>query len=162
MVPGTPYDSARVDVLLSERVIVRSDGQRVWRLKNGDVEIGHLRENGQIIATELRVPLSDKLELIREAVEEGAALATAAEARIVDPQLGRALSANDSTAVADQFMRTSRYAGEMMGVSEAVAASYAAQPEGMPAGVKVLIGIIGGLILLYVLSESLIGKLGGG
>jgi hypothetical protein len=59
-------------------------------------------------------------------------------------------------------MRTSRYAGEMMGVSEAVAASYAAQPEGIPAGVKVLIGIIGGLILLYVLSESLIGKLGGG
>jgi hypothetical protein len=162
MVPGTPYDSARVDALLTERgATARPDGMRVWRLKHGDVEVGELRENGQVVATELRVPLSDKLELIREAVEEGATLAQAAEARLVDPQLGRPLSANESGASADQFLRTARYAGEMMGLSEAVAASYAAQPEGLPAGAKVLIGIVAALLGLYFLVDVLLSRLGG-
>ncbi len=76
MVPGTPYDSARVDALLTERgAAARPDGVRVWRLKHGDVEVGELREGGQLVATELRVPLSDKMDLVREVVEEGATLA---------------------------------------------------------------------------------------
>jgi len=162
MVPGTPYDSTRVDALLQERgAFARSDGQRVWRLKSGDVEVGELREGGQLIATELRIPLSDKLDLVREVVEEGATLAAAAEVRLIDPQLGRALTANDSGAVADQFLRTARYAGEMMGVSEAVAASYAPPPEGMPVGFKVLLVIGGGFFLLYLLVNSLLSNLGG-
>jgi hypothetical protein len=161
MVPGTPYDSARVDVLLAEKgTIVLPSGLRVWRLKNGDVELGALREGGQLIATELRIPLSDKTELIREVVEEGAALAAAAEVRLVDPQLGRQLSANDSGAVADQYLRTARYAGEMMGVSEAVAASYGPPPEGIPTGFKVLALLGGGLFLLYLLVDSLLSRMG--
>jgi hypothetical protein len=156
-----PYDGTRLDALLVERgVIVRPDGQRVWRLKHGDVEVGEVREGGQLIATEVRVPLSDKTELVREVVEETAALAAQAGARLVDPQLGRALTANDSGAVADQFLRTARYAGEMMGVSEAVSASYAAPPEGMSAGTKVVLAIVGGLILLYFLVNSLTERLG--
>jgi hypothetical protein len=161
MVPGTPYDSARVDTLLTERgVAARPDGVRLWRLKHGEVEVGELREAGQIVATELRVPLSDKLDLVRELVEEGAMLAQAAEVRLVDPQLGRPLTANDSGAVADQFLRTARYAGEMMGLSEAVAASYAPPPEGMSPGLKVLLGIGGLLLGLYLLMDFVLGKLG--
>ena len=162
MVPGTPYDSARVDALLAERgAAARPDGVRIWRLKHGDVEVGELREAGQVVATELRVPLSDKMDLVREVVEEGATLAQAAEVRLVDPQLGRQLSANDSGAVADQFLRTARYAGEMMGVSEAVAASYAPPPEGISAGAKVLMGIGAFLVGLYILVDLLLGGLGG-
>jgi hypothetical protein len=162
LVPGTPYDGTRVDALLLERgAVARPDGQRVWRLKGGDVEVGVLREGGQVIATELRIPLSDKLELIREVVEEGATLAAAAEVRLVDPQMGRSLTANDSGAVADQFLRTARYAGEMMGLSEAVAASYAPPPEGMPVGLKVLLVIGGGFLLLYLLVDQLLSNLGG-
>jgi hypothetical protein len=159
MVPGTPYDSARVDALLAARgAASRPNGQRVWVLKSGDVELGELRENGQVVATELRVPLSDRTELVREVVEEAAGLAAAAEVRLVDPQLGRQLSANDSNSVADQFLRTARYAGEMMGVSEAVAASYSAPSEGMPSGTK-LVAVIGGLILLYVLAKAFLDNL---
>ncbi|WP_240487245.1 hypothetical protein [Hyalangium minutum] len=162
MVPGTPYDSTRVDALLGEKgAVARPDGVRVWRLKNGDVEVSELREGGQLVATELRIPLSDRMDLAREVVEEGAALAAAAEVRLVDPQLGRALSANDAGAVADQFLRTARYAGEMMGVSEAVAASYAAPPEGMPTGLKVLLVIGGGFFLLYLLVDKLLSQMGG-
>jgi hypothetical protein len=161
MVPGTPYDSARVDALLAERgAAARPDGVRIWRLKHGDVQVGELREAGVVVATELRVPLSDKMDLVREVVEEGATLAQAAEVRLVDPQLGRQLSANDSGAVADQFLRTARFAGEMMGVSEAVAASYAPPPEGLPAGAKVLMGIGAFLVGLYLLVDLLLGRLG--
>ena len=160
-VPGSPYDSTRVDALLLEKgAKARSDGQRVWRLKSGDVEVGELREGGQLIATELRIPLSDRTELVREAVEEGATLASAAGVRLVDPQLGRHLSANDSGAVADQYLRTARYAGEMMGISEAVSASYAAPPEGIPTGFKVLALLGGGLLLLYLLADTLLSRLG--
>lgn len=123
------------------------------------MEVGELREGGQLLATELRIPLSDKTEFVREVVEEGASLAAAAEVRLVDPQLGRALTASDGGAVADQYLRTARYAGEMMGVSEAVAASYAPSPEGIPAGLKVLALIAGGLFLLYQLSEALLDRL---
>ncbi|WP_224365171.1 hypothetical protein [Hyalangium versicolor] len=151
-----------MDALLAEKgAFARPDGQRIWRLKHGDVEVGTLREGGQVIATELRVGLSDKTDLVREVVEEAAALAASAEARLVDPQLGKQLSANDSGAVADQFLRTARYAGEMMGVSEAVAASYAPPPEGLPTGLKVLLLIGGGFFVLYLLVSSLMEKLGG-
>jgi hypothetical protein len=162
MVPGTPYDSARVDALLEERGVTRRpDGMRVWRLKFGDVEVGELREGVQLVATEVRVPLSDKTDLVREAVEEAAALAAAAELRLIDPQLGRTLTANDSASVADQFLVTARYAGEMLGVSEAVAASYAPPPEGMSPGLKVVLGIGGLLIFLYLLMDALVSRLGG-
>ena len=163
MVPGTPYDTTRVDALLFERGAVASpSGQRIWRLKSGEIEVGELRENGVVVATELRVPLSDKTDLVREVVEEGATLAQASGVRLVDPQLGRPLTANDSGAVADQFMITARYAGEMMGVSEAVAASYAPPSEGLPSGLKVLLLIGGGFILLYFVVSSVLDKLGGG
>jgi hypothetical protein len=162
MVPGTPYDSARVDVLLSERgAAARPDGVRIWRLKAGEVEVGTLREGGQIVATELRVPLSDRTELVRELVEEAAALAAAAELRLVDPQLGRTLSANDGGAVADQFLRTARYAGEMLGVPEAVAASYAPPPEGMSSTTKAFLGLGILLLFLYLLVDALLSRLGG-
>lgn len=164
MVPGAPYDAARVDALLAERgVIVRPDGGRTWRLKGGEVQVGELREGGQVVATELRVPLGERGELVREVVVEGAELARQAEVRFVDPQLGRALGPLDSEVVAEQYLRTARYAGEMMGVSEAVAASF---PDPTPAAgfqptTKVVLGLLAFFALLYFLSGALVGELGG-
>ncbi|MDC0709552.1 hypothetical protein POL68_13865 [Stigmatella sp. ncwal1] len=162
MVPGTPYDGSRVDALLVERgVTARPDGTRVWRLKAGDVELGELRENGLRVATELRVPLSEKTELIREAMGEALMLAALAEVRLVDPQLGRSVTIQEDGAVADQFLRTARYAGEMLGLPEAVAARYEAPPEGMQAGTKVLLVLIAALFLLYFLVSFLLDGLRG-
>jgi hypothetical protein len=164
MVPGAPYDAARVDALLAERgVVARPDGGRSWRLKSGELEVGVLREGGQVVATELRVMLSDRTELMREVVAEAAVLATQAEVRLVDPQLGRGLSATDADTVAEQYLRTARYAGEMMGLPEAVAASYPdpTTTGGFQPTTKVVLGILAFLFLLYLLSQSLMSKLGG-
>jgi hypothetical protein len=151
---GVPYDPAPVETLLTARgaAPAKPDGARTWRLKHGDVEVRPLKENGVIIATELKVGLSDKTELIRELVLEGVTLASEAGVKLVDPSLSKTLTANDEGLVADQYFRTARYAGEYMGVSEAVIASYGAEDPGMKAGTKVLLGIaaiIGAIIVLF-------------
>lgn len=156
---NVPYDSEKVAAALGKRTIVEQGGAKLLRLKNGDVEVRPLVEGGKLIATELRVPLSDKLELIREAVVEGAAIANQAGVRLFDPQLSKSLTGAEDGLVADQFLRTARYAGEMAGVSEAIGASFQPVPEGMSLQAKMLIGIIVALVALYYLSEHLLASM---
>jgi hypothetical protein len=156
---GTAWDPANFDKLLHERgAFANPDGSRTWRLKGGDVQVRLLIEGGKPIATELRVELSDKLELIRELVIEGVAVATQAEARLVDPQLSKTLIANDEGLVADQYLRTAQYAGQYAGVSSAVLASYGTgeQDEGLKAGTKVLLAIVGFFVVMYLVIEKIL------
>jgi hypothetical protein len=155
---GIPYDPAPVETLLTARGAQdRPDGSKLWRLKHGEVEVRRLLENGVPMATELKVELTDKTELIRELVAEAVQLASEAGLRAVDPMLSRTLNPNDDGLVADSYLRTARYAGEYMGVSSAVIASYgASEPEGLKPGTKVLLGIAGFFFLLYVLFEKLL------
>jgi hypothetical protein len=155
---GAVYDPAVTDKALHEKgATALPDGSRNWRLKSGDVEVRTLIEGGKPIATELRVHLSDRLDLIRELVVEGVALAEAQSLRVVDPQLAKTLTLNDEGLVADQYLRTAQYAGQYAGVSEAIIASYgAAEPEGLKPGTKVMLAIIAFLAGLYFLAEKLI------
>ncbi|MFY2560792.1 hypothetical protein ACN469_24520 [Corallococcus terminator] len=167
MTPGTPYEAARVDDLLSEkRVTVRPDGNRLWHFQNGDVEVGVLREGGRVVATELRIPLAERSDLVREVVVEAARLASKAGARLVDPQLGRSLVASDEGMVADQYMRTVRYAGGSSGASETMgSATYTPLttegPRGFQPGAKFFLIAIGAFVFLYMLVSSMLGSLGG-
>ena len=156
--PGAAYDPATLDQVLHQRgVTALPDGSRNWRLKGGDVEVRTLIEGGKPIATELKVPLSDRLDLIRELVVEGVALAEGQGLRVVDPQLAKSITLNDEGLVADQYFRTAQYAGRYAGVSEAVIASFgAAEPEGLKPGVKVLLAIIAFLFGLYVIASKLL------
>lgn len=156
--PGTPWDPAAFDKLVHDKgAFPNPDGSRTWRLKAGDVQVRLLIEGGKPIATELRVELSDKLELIRELVVEGVAVATLAEARLVDPQLSKTLTANDEGLVADQYLRTAQYAGQYAGVSTAVLASYGAAEadEGMKPGTKVLLAIVAFFTAMYLVIEKI-------
>lgn len=167
MTPGTPYEVARVDALLAERrVAARPDGVRVWSLLNGDVEVGELREAGRVVATELRVPLSARPDLMREVVVEAAALGTAAGARLVDPQLGRSLSVNDDGPVVEQYLRTVRYAADVGGVAEAMSAGpYAAlsqEPKGFQLSGRFVLMAAAFFFVLYLVVDSLVGALSGG
>jgi len=78
LTPGAPFDSARVESLLVARgAKAQPGGGLVWQLDSGTVEVHPLREGGQWIATEVRVPLVDRPDLLREVVVQGAALAAA-------------------------------------------------------------------------------------
>ncbi|MBL8956284.1 MAG: hypothetical protein JNK82_36260 [Myxococcaceae bacterium] len=155
---GTPYDPAPVEALLTARGATdQPDGSKLWRLKAGEVEVRRLNENGVAVATELKVQLTDKTDLIRELVIEGAQLASDAGLKLVDPNLSKTLSANDDGLVADSYFRTARYAGEYLGVSSAVMASWGtSEPEGLKPGTKVLLGIGGFFLLLYIVVERIL------
>ncbi|QSQ27967.1 hypothetical protein JY651_03670 [Pyxidicoccus parkwayensis] len=161
MTPGVPYEPAKVDALLAERrVAARPDGLRVWHLRGGDVEVAELREGGQVVATELRVPLSDRPDLVREVVTEAAALAAAAGARLVDPQLGRSLSATDDGVVVEQYMRTAWYAGHVGGMSDVMSVpspSAAGEPSSLLPSGRFIIIAIGVLIALYLVVDTVLG-----
>jgi len=168
MTPGTPYEAARVDGLLSERrLTVRSDGARLWNLKHGDVEVGELREGGHVVATELRIPLGEQPDLIREVLTEAAGLARAADVRLMDPQLGRAIVGTDDAGVVDQYLRTARYASDVTGLSGglsggAYASPSSTQPPGFRPGVRFLAIVIGVFIALYLVIDSMLSSLGSG
>jgi len=154
--PGTPYDWGRVlDRLRQRGLVFAEDGSAPWKLKSGEVEVRPLKEGGKIIATELRVPLLDKTDLMRELLAEASAVAEEAQVRLLDPQMSRAVSVKDDGAVADQYFRTAKYAGEMMGVTEALGASFEPPSTGLKPGTKVLLAIIGFCIILFLIADHM-------
>jgi len=155
-----PYDAAALEALLDARgAKVQGDGTRVWRLPSGEVECRRWVEAGAVVASELKVPLSDRLELIREVVQEASALAKQLDARLVDPQLSRDVGLADEGAIVDQFLRTAQFAGRYQGVSEAVGASFAADDDGgiVRPQTKVLLGLIAACVVLYLLADLVLG-----
>ncbi len=157
--PNVPWDPAAFDLLLHQKgTTPNPDGTRTWRLKHGEVQVRLLIEAGKPIATELRVELSDRLDLIRELVVEGVALAATAGARVVDPQLSKTLIATDDGLVADQYLRTAQYAGQYAGVSSAVIASYGRieEDEGFKPGTKLAIAIVVFFGAIYLFIEKLL------
>jgi hypothetical protein len=157
--PSVPWDSTALDKLLHDRgAFANPDGSRTWRLKHGDVQVRALIEGGKPIATELRVELSDRLELIRAVVLEGCAVAEAAGARLVDPQLAKTLTTNDEGLVADQYFRTAQFAGQYSGVSTAVLAGYGKVDDdvGIKPGTKVMLALVAFFGLLYFISQRVL------
>jgi hypothetical protein len=161
MVPGMPFDSARVESLLEARgAKAQPSGGWTWLLENGAVEVHPLREGGQWVATEVRIPLETQTGLIREVVSKGAALAQEAEVRLFDPQLGRELNRHDEGVVADQYERTARYAGEMLGQASAMP-SDTSTSEGFQPTTKFVLGAVAFFTLLYLLVNWMNTQLGG-
>ncbi|ATB27787.1 hypothetical protein MEBOL_001232 [Melittangium boletus DSM 14713] len=163
LTPGAPFDSARVESLLVARgAKARPEGGHLWQLDFGAVEVHPLREGGQWIATEVRVPLSDRADLLREVVTKGLALASEAEVRFFDPQLGRELSKREEDAVAEQYLRTARYASDTLGMAEAMPMPAATETEGFQPTTKFALGVVAFFVLLYLLVNWMGDQLAGG
>lgn len=157
---GQPFDPAAVETQLAQRgAAQRPDGTWVWRLPPGEVELFRVQENGACVGLDLKVPLSEKTELVRAAVAEGALLAVAADVRLVDPHLNKALGPLDGELVADEYTRTARYAGEYLGVAEAVHASFDAGRQQGSSGLsgKLLLVFAVFLLAMYVAWRVVVG-----
>ncbi|WP_143178007.1 hypothetical protein [Cystobacter ferrugineus] len=162
MVPGTPFDGARLETLLVARgAKALPGGGHAWLLEQGSVEVHPLREGGQWVATELRVPLSDRDTLVREVVSQAAELAKEAEMRLFDPQLGRELSAHDTQVVADQYQRTARYASEMLGLASAMPMPSATENQGFQPTTRWVLTVLGFFFVLYLVVNWMSGQLNG-
>ena len=155
--PEAPFEPSRLDALLLARGAKRAEGGAfLLALEHGTVELRPLMEGGRQVATELHVPLHINDALLRDALREGGTLAEEAELMLVDPQLLRPVSERDQDQVAAQFAKTAHYAGNILGVVDALPASYGAPPAGMKPATKVMLGIGAFLVVLYFVVDALI------
>lgn len=131
--PGAQLEVAPVEAVIRERGgVTRGDGALVWRFPAGDVVVLPLREAGVVTGLELKVPFSDRTELLANVLTSGVELARTLSLRLVDPQLARTVLEADSGAVTDEFLRIARYAGQYYGIGDALPMAVApSQEEGM-------------------------------
>ena len=142
--PGEPAPvAALVTALLARGATVDEHGKGKWKLPDGEVVIEPLSEEGKVKGLDVRVPMLDKTDLIEELVKQLVEVATAAEARVTDPQRGSDASIGSMASISEEYLRMARYAGEYGGVSEALGLStWAAPPEESSAGRWVLIAAV--------------------
>ncbi|MBL8922300.1 MAG: hypothetical protein JNJ54_25845 [Myxococcaceae bacterium] len=142
--PGAPFDPAPVEAAIRERGgSSRGDGALVWRFAVGDVVTLPLREAGAVTGVELKIPFSDRLELLNAVVPAAVELARTLNLRVVDPQLARTVLDPDVGAVSDEFLRIARYAGQYYGIGDALPmAAVGPAEEGMSPAVKGLLALL--------------------
>lgn len=131
--PGTALEVAPVEAAIRERGgITRGDGALVWRFPQGDAVALPLKEAGVVTGLELKVPFSDRTDLLATVLTSGVELARTLNLRLVDPQLARTVLEADAGAVTDEFLRIARYAGQYYGIGDALPMAVApTQEEGL-------------------------------
>jgi hypothetical protein len=162
-VPGGPYDPEATRAVLIARGAAEEGGGLSLRVQGERVDIRPLTEGGVVIATELRLPLGGGEPFIREMVSVGVSVAQEAGCRLFDPQIMRPLTAPDAGAVAEQYARTARYAGEMAGASDVLgSAGYAgsgypstSSPGGGMGGQAKVFLALAFLVALYLVVSGL-------
>lgn len=151
-----PFDVKAVEQQIAARGGT-SEGESVrrWVLTSGALALEPVLEAGQPVALALKIPLGDRTELLAEALKAAAEVAQALTLKLVDPQLSRVVNEKDEGAVTEQFQRTARYAGEMLGLPEAVTASFQPEPQGLSPTGKVVLGLIAVAIILYFVVDAI-------
>ncbi|MBE2250799.1 MAG: hypothetical protein IAE78_14780 [Myxococcus sp.] len=120
-VPNGAFDAAPIEAAIrGQGGVTRGDGALVWRFPAGDVVVLPLREAGVVTGLELKVPFSDRTELLAGLLLAGVELARALQLRLVDPQLSRTVLEADVGAVTDEYLRIARYAGQYFGLGDAL------------------------------------------
>lgn len=143
--PGTALDVEPVQAAIRERGgITRGDGALVWRFPMGDVVTLPVKEAGVVTGLELKVPFSDRTELLAALMTAAVELARAQNLRLVDPHLARTVLDADTSAVTDEFLRIARYAGQYYGLGDALpmAATGPSAEEGMSPVTKGLLALL--------------------
>lgn len=121
--PPAPFDVGGFERLMATRQLPRrADGAWVVRLCSVELELSALHEGPAVVAMQLRVPASERTDVLDAAIEWAVEVAGVLSLRVLDPQTnGWLISA--SPASREAFLRVARYAGEFLGVSEALGAS---------------------------------------
>lgn len=143
--PGASFDPAPVEAAIRARGgLTRGDGALVWRFPVGEVVTLPLREAGVVTGLELKIPFSDRLELVTAALPAAVEVARTLNLRVVDPHLARTVLEPDLGAVSDEFLRIARYAGQYYGLGDALpmAGSGPSAEEGLSPVVKALLALL--------------------
>ncbi|MCU0701676.1 MAG: hypothetical protein MUC96_34645 [Myxococcaceae bacterium] len=144
-VAGAAFARDVIEAVLRDRgAVTRGDGALVWKLKAGEVTVLPLRESGAITGLELKLPFSDRHELVSELLASAVDVARTNALRVVDPQLGRTVSEVDGGAITDEYLRISRYAGAYFGLGDAlpVALPQASDDETVSPVMKAVLAVL--------------------
>ena len=157
---GAPLALEPVEAALTGRGATRrGDGAWLWAFPRGEVVGLPVREGGQVIAFELKVPLKDTTELVASVLRGAAELADALGLRLLDPQLNRAVKFDHEDAVGEAYLRNARYAGEYLGVSDALGATTLAAPppESSGLGLRIVLALLVFGVVLFITFRALSG-----
>ena len=155
---GAPLALEPVEAALTERGATRrGDGAWVWAFPRGEVVGLPVREGEQLVAFELKVPLKDTTDLVASVLQAAAALADALGLRLLDPQLNRAVKFDQEDAVGEAYLRSARYAGEYLGVSDALGATslVAPPPDSSGVGLRILLALLVFGVVLFLTFRAL-------
>jgi hypothetical protein len=117
-----------VEALTSRGATLSAEGQGVWKPMRGEITFSLVKENGQLIGFDVRVPFHDSSELIELVAKAMLEISEAQNLRVMDPQRTDTVSLAGLGGLVDEYLRLARYAGEYGGVSEALGLSTYARP----------------------------------
>lgn len=156
MTAGVAYDPAATEAAFDAKgAVLLPDGTRRFRLKGGDVVLRRLVEGGAVVATEVKVPMSDRPDLVRETLIEVVGIAQGLGLKVVDPQLTRSVLLNDEAAIADRFMQNADFAGRYSGVSAAVPANFGDHDPALKPGTRMFLVIGAVAFVLWLIVSSI-------
>lgn len=149
--PGKPFArELALGALAKAGATLDAEGRGAWRLPKGEVEVSPLTEGGACVGLEVKVPLSDRTDLLEAVVRALADVVEQGPVRAVDPQRSAEASVTGLASMTDEFFRLARHAGEYHGVSEAVGlTSYAQPPETFSTTSRLLGALLAFLVALY-------------
>ncbi len=129
---------------------VSAEGQGILKLTGGEATVQVLREAGEVVGLDVRVPFKDTTDFVEAVVKLLIDVAAQTQAGLVDPQRGDMVTLSNFSAVADEYLRMARYAGEYGGVSEALGlSSLAKMPAAEDSQVKWLLALAVFVIAIY-------------
>jgi hypothetical protein len=145
---GAPFELERVEPSLAD-LPRRPDGAWLVTLSLAQVELSVLREAGQAVAMQLRVPLADRTDVLDAGIAWAVALAASLQLRVLDPQANTVVNGPSATTT-EEFLRQARYAGEFLGVSAALGATTLVNtPPTVSSTARVLGALVVFVIALY-------------
>lgn len=151
--PAEPFDADRLEAAIVARGGVRrADGAVRWVFPAGEIVALRLREAGMLIGLELKVPFSDRPELLMQVASAAVELAKDTDVRLVDPQLNRTVLDAEGASMVDEFLRISRYAGQYHGLGDALSAPLPTSDESLSPVTK---GVLALLVFAVALGAAL-------
>jgi len=148
---GLAFDRGQFETALRSLGATQRDHRTWdWKLSKGETVITALNDAGAVVGFDVRVPLSDRPDLLLEVLEKASAFAAISTLQFVDPQLGRSVTERDGAAVEESYERVARYAGAYVGVPAATTAAWAnAEQTGLTTPTKVALAVLVFLAAMY-------------
>jgi hypothetical protein len=129
---GPAHDSAAtLAAFVAKGATARADGHHVLTFGRTEVELRPVKEAGLVVATEVKLQLGRETAFIAPLLALVMEVARAQKLRVIDPSQSKELVETDGASLEESYRRTAEYAGEFLGVGDALGRMADPVPEGL-------------------------------